>query len=180
MRALWYITVLAFVLGVTIPLSLDMDAESAKYSVFEQEKIFHNDNLSRGSKEQLCIILRNNLTLIVSCSFLGALSFGVLSLVVVSFNGFIFGYIIRVCWYYNSTYLIFTKILPHSIEEIGIILSGVIGCFYGQLLFYKLSDHAIGLQRHQRHQSHVNYVLIPTCFFIIVVAAFLEVYVSIK
>lgn len=164
--------------GYIISFSFKMQEEDEKYSIFFEKKIEITNQHHLKKQELLALIIKNNLTIVISSIVLGCLSFGILSLLVTFYNGFVLGYIIQICIQTGNSYLIFTKIFPHSIEEIGIILSGVIGCYYGKYLYYELINN----KKHilQKDKKLINYVFLPACIIIIVIAGFLEVYVSIK
>lgn len=120
-------------------------------------------------------LLKNNSNVIFVNIFTGALSLGILSISYTLYNGlahgFIFNYYFGTVGYYNTL----THTIPHSFEIIAIIWSCYIGCL---ISFKLLNEMVLNKKVNYKWKSIILQILY--CFIIIVLAAFVESYISIK
>jgi uncharacterized membrane protein SpoIIM required for sporulation len=136
----------------------------------------NNSNLYKeiNNGDLFIIIFTNNLTVILINIF-GMFSCGLLSVVSLFYNGFVFSYFLKS--YINVLGLVKCACvtMPHSIELAAIVFSAYIGVKVGLELW-----HHIFLGK----ELQLNYKLILTevvlCVIVIFVAAFIESYISIK
>lgn len=95
------------------------------------------NNLYSQSKFQLFKEIFINNILVVLFNILGALSFGVVSIINTIYNGIILGYTISSLQKHFSIREILSHTFPHCIEIVGIILSCKLGIELGLTLFKK-------------------------------------------
>ena len=165
---------LIYVLGFASSFMFDLNQNT--YTTYQTQKIdtLFNDMQNKSSIDRFKKIASNNL-FVICVNIIGALSFGGITLLNTFYNGFIFGYIIKITMYLNDASIFHQRITPHSFEIIAIILSSIIGLYYGNNIFFYLTDKKFKLANRQRL---VNLYLIPICVFLTIFFAFIEAYVS--
>lgn len=118
--------------------------------------------------ERFVTILRNNLVVSLKSMLLSTFSLGVLPIIFIFYNGFVFGCIIGRCLKIFQIKQILKCTLPHSFEFFGIIIYSYIGFV---LSVYLLTKNTI-----QKINTLLYYLLLATA--IILIAALIESYVS--
>lgn len=116
-------------------------------------------------------ILKNNLQVVITNVLLGSLSFGILSYIYTFYNGLVHGYIFASFAKIITLKKVVLLTLPHSIELIGIIWS----CYIGAYMSYSLYLHFF--KNNELPLKNIFYQLMACCS-IIIVAAFIESYIS--
>ncbi|GIM49625.1 stage II sporulation protein M [Capnocytophaga stomatis] len=117
-------------------------------------------------------ILTNN-TYVILINVLGFLSFGGITLLNTSYNGFVLGLFFNTIKQKTNLSLIFSSFLPHSIELVAILLS----CYIGYCLSIKLY-HYIFKEVMEFNFKDIKKILF--CLIIVFISSLLEVFVSIR
>lgn len=142
-------------------------------SVFDSYKYFSAPKIDYG----FCNILLNNLRVCV-LMILGGLSLGIVSEVMLAYNGYVFGTIFAIGVNLYGLNKCLEATLPHSIEIIGIVLSASLGMsiavFVIRLMFKRTDLSYIT----NDIRFYLSMLLLSIA--IVIMAAFLESYVSIK
>ncbi len=144
------------------------------YYYIETKSIDFDDDVSFSSSsfERFKQIFINNEKVVIY-NYFGALSFGFSSLASLAFNGSTFGNYIGYYSNHISTPIILRYTLPHSFELIAIILSGGEGIYLGIYLLLCL----IG-RKELKNIDGKLYIHFILCTFIILLAAFVEAYIT--
>lgn len=117
-------------------------------------------------------ILLNNFQ-VITINILGFLTFGGLTLINSTYNGFILGIFFKVALIKTSVSLILYSFLPHSIEILGLIYSTYIGYNLSRKMYkFILKDI------NHFNKNDIRNIII--CFLTILTSSILEVYISIK
>ncbi|WP_420841145.1 stage II sporulation protein M [Aquirufa aurantiipilula] len=138
--------------------------------------LLSNDNklfLNLSQWELFLLILKNN-SLVYFINISGFLTFGLFTVLNTFYNGFVLGYLITTI---NRIFLdsafFYKRIAPHSIEIIGIIISSTLGFYLTNYVFKN-----IFLNKKPKFNFKHFTSLFVLGFIIILIAAFLESYVS--
>lgn len=115
-------------------------------------------------------ILKNNLSVSVIFFISALFSFGLFPIVLIFYNGYIFGHISGCSIHILSLNTILSATLPHAFEFIGLIIFSTVG-------FYISSEYII---RHNFPKLGIVFSLILAGLFIIVLSAFIESFISIQ
>ncbi|MFA5394549.1 MAG: stage II sporulation protein M [Methanomicrobiales archaeon] len=71
--------------------------------------------------------------------FIGGAAFGLITILVLSLNGFVIGIVVDYIWQEQGLYVVLAGILPHGIFEIpALILAGMFGILLGKELWNEL------------------------------------------
>ncbi|MED0774099.1 stage II sporulation protein M [Bacillus siamensis] len=119
-------------------------------------------------------ILKNNLLAALNLSS-GLFTFGLSSLISLIINGLVIGNAVKSSSYFLHWYEIILRILPHGIFEIpGIIIASTVGLSPIKLIFDLVKGKKIELR------LYVNqlFILISISVILIVIAAFVEAFIS--
>ncbi len=120
-------------------------------------------------------LMKNNLYVIYFNICIGSLTLGIFSFVYTFYNGLVLGYIFEVSYRVLGVKQTLNLILPHSIELVAIIWS----CYIGFIISYKiLKEDVLEKEIDIKWKNILSQILI--CSLIIVIAAFLESYVSMR
>lgn len=119
-------------------------------------------------------IAGNNLS-VALINIAGGFSLGIVSLLNTFYNGSVLGYAFSVAGNDLPVTVILRHLLPHAIEIVGIILSCSLGLYLG---FYQFG--AVFLNRKPRFNYKGLMLQGGVTLIILVVAAYLEVYVSLS
>ncbi|WP_196333138.1 stage II sporulation protein M [Paraclostridium sordellii] len=138
------------------------------------------NNLNLGQSENFFNIFKNNLTVGLMLMFLGAITGGVYSIVVLGINGYIVGQVINYLIEKRITILIVSGLLPHSIFEVlGLICFSIISCLPIINIFKWLTNDCFKLDVYLLKtiaKTTINLFLIGTG--LLVIAAFMEANIS--
>ncbi len=132
-----------------------------------------NDTISYTKIQIFKEIFINNIK-VVFINIAGFFSFGFFSCINILYNGFALGYVINqnAAILYLKEYIY--RLLPHSFEIVAIFWSALLGIEYGFKFFlyiYKGKDMSISVKK--------IFIEVLICFAIILMAAFVESYISI-
>lgn len=122
-------------------------------------------------------ILKNNMKVCMSM-ILGCFSLGVISEVMLAYNGYVFGTIFAIGSEFYGWEKCLEATLPHSIEILGIVLSASLGMSIAVFIIRLFFKGAETLQI--KHNICFYLKTFLWAMVIIVLAAYLESYVSIK
>lgn len=147
------------------------------YSVNNRDKIelFYSNFSTNNKPKILNKIILNNLNVLL-INIIWVFTFGFLTFFNTSFNGFTLVYILRCVGKAYTTDVLLFKILPHSIELIGLLISTTIAYYFSIQLF---KFCFIPLNQSKINFSKIVYLAI-TSIFLTIVAGFIEVYVSLS
>lgn len=113
-------------------------------------------------------ILANNLIVALKILILGILSYGIISALLLFYNGLILGLVLNVCAKTLSLQIILASTLPHVGEVFGLVLSGYVG--------HIISVSLLSKKRVICLSSILIWSLIS--LLLIIVSAFSESYIS--
>lgn len=115
-------------------------------------------------------IAKNNLTVSIKTMIFGIFSLGCFSVIYIFYNGLYSGMIIDDCLKYLSISELLKVTLPHSIEIIGLVLFGYIGYILSAKILLDKMDY-----------TYLKVLLLfVVALIIIILAAFIESYISIS
>ncbi|MCK9590461.1 MAG: stage II sporulation protein M [Methanoregula sp.] len=138
------------------------------------EKEVANQIQGKESPDIFVKLFFNNLEACILL-FLGGVSFGILTIFIMSLNGIMIGAIMEIVAKDHSAVFVAAAILPHGIFEIpAFILSGALGILLAQSLiaeWYNGADTAEDAQKFSR--TFIRYVL-P----LVLIAAFIEAFIT--
>jgi stage II sporulation protein M len=130
------------------------------------------------------IIFKQNLTSTLF-ALVGGMLLALIPVAVVLFNGFIIGFVIHFLFrslptgFWVKLIVIFVTLLPHGIFEIPIVLfSAALGCRLG--IRYLLPSSKGMRKQIWKEDAKLVILFIPLLIIVLVVAAFIEVFVSSK
>ncbi|WP_188407211.1 stage II sporulation protein M [Psychroflexus salis] len=116
-------------------------------------------------------ILKNNIYVIIF-NILGGFSFGLLTFVNTTYNGFILDYLIKNLLVNFDNNFIFNHLMPHFIEVVAIVLSCYLGYKVGLYIFQYI------FKKRNMKISNSDYYICTICFLLIFISSILEAYVS--
>lgn len=129
--------------------------------------------LNQSQWELFLLILKNN-SLVYFLNISGFLTFGIFTTLNTFYNGFVLGYLlITINRFFIDSALIYKSLVPHSIEIIGIIISSTLGFYLTNYL-----SKNIFLNTKPKFDIKNFTSLFVIGFIIILIAAFIESYVS--
>ena len=95
-----------------------------------------NSEIPKVEKKILFVnILKNNLQ-VIFLIIIGSISFGIMTFVLTVHNGFVLGYVFKIAISQFKLSEIFSVLLPHSSEIIGIIWSSYLGYILSLSIFH--------------------------------------------
>jgi uncharacterized membrane protein SpoIIM required for sporulation len=130
--------------------------------------------MDQPKPELLWSIAGNNISVIL-INISGGFSIGIVSLLNTFYNGVVLGYAFSVAGENIPVDVILRHVLPHAIEIVAVILSCSLGFYMGVNLFKKL---ILGRKPIFAYRWFISQTVLT--LIIVVVAAILEVYVSLS
>ncbi|MGN7885425.1 stage II sporulation protein M [Dyadobacter sp. 22481] len=127
----YYLAIAAYFIGLLLGLLLKFNTGAGSS---QKMNAAFNSIYSQSKFTLFWDIFFNNI-LVLIFNLMGALSFGIISLITTLYNGVILGYTVSSLQKYFSTTEILSHTLPHCIEVVGIILSCKLGVELGWILF---------------------------------------------
>ncbi|KAF1078926.1 stage II sporulation protein M [Methanogenium sp. MK-MG] len=101
------------------------------------EEVFENIQSENPAVVAFNIFANNTETSIIL--FIGGASFGLITTLILSFNGFVIGMVVEYVRQEQGLYVILAGILPHGIFEIpALVLAGMFGLLLGEELWKEL------------------------------------------
>jgi uncharacterized membrane protein SpoIIM required for sporulation len=128
------------------------------------------------SRLQLFVDICTNNLMVIAVNLVGALSFGIVTVMATAYNGFVFGRLLAFTFDFFGWSSFVSNLLPHMTEIIAIVLSCAIGL-----------AAAFDLGSYMRNESHKRDVVpakylaqVSICAVVVIFSAFMEAYVSIE
>ena len=118
-------------------------------------------------------ILLNNSQVYLAC-IAGFLTFGIYTALSTFYNGFVVGYLVVTLYrFFGNHSIILERLLPHSIEIVGIIISSTLGFYLAHFVAQQLFFHS-----NLKFEYNKVCILFIVGYLIILTSAFIESYVS--
>ena len=168
MKKYYFLSLLLLVIGIILGLT-------TSHSNFSNFGFLKNDISNTLNKESILKIFINNLSLITILHF-GFLSFGLIIIPTLIYNGFIISYILNKAFHYLNFLDIFNSTFPHSIEIVAILYSAGYGLKQSIILIKWLKNDNLPFQDLILRYTKNYFISVVIVFC----AAFLEVTISIK
>ncbi|GAB7015711.1 stage II sporulation protein M [Methanogenium cariaci] len=123
------------------------------------EEVFNNIESENPAIVAFNIFANNTQTSLIL--FIGGASFGLLTALILSFNGFIIGIVVEFVRQEQGLYVILAGILPHGIFEIpALVLAGMFGILLGEELWKELHGNGDAISAaHRMGKQFLVYVL---------------------
>lgn len=161
-------SITTYLIGFSV--SFYMDIEIINSNIIETTHFI--EDIQKMKNYDLWLRILENNTYVITFNILGGFSFGLLTFVNTTYNGFILGYLINILLDKFDNMFIFNHLIPHFIEIIAIILSCYLGYKVGLYIFqylFKKSSFKI---------FKSDYFICIICFLVIFISSILEAYVS--
>jgi len=123
------------------------------------EEVFKNIESENPAVVALNIFANNTETSIIL--FIGGATFGLITLLILSMNGFIIGIVVEYVRQEQGLYVILAGVLPHGIFEIpALVLAGMFGLLLGEELWKELHGTGDAISAAQQYgKQFLGYVL---------------------
>lgn len=165
------VSVLTFCLGIAFSISIDIGSLAAQ----EGEGTASIELLALNNYDIFLMILKNNVV-VICINFLGGLTLGLITFLNTFYNGFVLGLLVQNALTSFSGAFIFSSLAPHSIEFAGIVLS----CYAGYLVAIQFYRYCFLSKSPRSNEIKQLLVMVAICGLTILLAAFLEAYVTIE
>ena len=164
---MFLISLFFYVIGICTSFWLQIDLLTINF-----------DPVAENTEYSFLTLCLNNLNVHISIALLGFFSLGIYAIYCIFLNGFLMGiYVYTIFVNYENPWSIIAKgLLPHFMEFLAIWLSGAIG-LYGIQVFFRLIKNE-KIFKHNELKFLIKYILI--IIFFTVIAAYMEIYVSVS